>query len=302
MCGVTNSLKMGATDASFGGLRKSFSLLRVSKVGPCPRRSAPSCMSLNFISVAEFEDLSTPSTPTRTPNSGDSAWLFARTIAVEQRTNHNLRATSCSEITRSRPRGPTRSHSRTNKLLLLGSPAHSGRQVCDRLYRELFESAQAHLANSHGAFGSGTFGQPQQQPQTNSIFGGMAAPATASATPASGFGALLCHQRWDQRDLRLHTGGFGGGTGTFGGAKPAAGFGAFVGGTTTFGSGGTFGTTPSAPSGSGTTGTNLFGQPGSSTGTSTFGTSALFGASKPATTFGATSGKQKTSIPLPIPS
>ncbi|KAF7432733.1 hypothetical protein PC9H_004676 [Pleurotus ostreatus] len=133
------------------------------------------------------------------------------------------------------------------------------------------------FGNTGGAFGStGAFGQPQQQPQANPMFGNLGG-STNTASP-SGFGA------------------FGGGTNNnnnqttsaFGAPRPATGFGAFGGGTGTFGSTPAFGST-AAPAG--TSGTSLFGQPNNTTTAGgAFGSNTgLFGASKPATTgFGTT--------------
>ncbi|PPR02637.1 hypothetical protein CVT24_002120 [Panaeolus cyanescens] len=134
-----------------------------------------------------------------------------------------------------------------------------------------FGQPAAFGSTTNNAFGTtNTFGQPQQQPQVNPMFGNLGAPAAGTTT---GFGT------------------FGGGTtsttpSAFG-AKPNTGFGAFGGGgTSTFGSTGTtsaFGQ-PAQPQQT----TSVFGQPATTAPASAFGsTSSLFGGNKPA--FGATS-------------
>ncbi|KAJ7167699.1 nucleoporin autopeptidase-domain-containing protein, partial [Mycena filopes] len=119
------------------------------------------------------------------------------------------------------------------------------------------------------AFGGGTtgaFGQTQQQPQANPMFGNLGA---STSNPSGAFGGTSTQQTNAVNPM-------------FGGAKPAAGFGAFGGGGNNAfggGGGGAFGQTNAAPT------TTAFGQPAN---TSAFGqpTNPMFG--KPATTaFGA---------------
>jgi nuclear pore complex protein Nup98-Nup96 len=107
---------------------------------------------------------------------------------------------------------------------------------------------------------------------------------------ASPFGASLSLFLYNLY-LFQQTGAFGASNTTantsnslFGGAKPATGFGAFGGGTTsTFGSGGVFGQNTSTTPG---TSTGLFGQPASTT---TFGAGGTSLFNKPATSgFGST--------------
>ncbi|KAI0711054.1 nucleoporin autopeptidase-domain-containing protein [Cerioporus squamosus] len=116
------------------------------------------------------------------------------------------------------------------------------------------------------------------------MFGNLGGTGTGTGTTGTGFGGAF--------------GANASGGGAFGAPKPATGFGAFGGGTSTFGSntgtsafggGGTgaFGSTANAGAGTGT-GTGLFGsQP--STSTNAFGGGGMFGQPKPATgAFGAT--------------
>ncbi|KAF7981731.1 hypothetical protein HWV62_32335 [Athelia sp. TMB] len=131
------------------------------------------------------------------------------------------------------------------------------------------------------AFGSGgAFGQTQQQqPQANPMFGNVnPTPSTSGTT--GGFGAFA--------NNNANQGATSGGL--FGAPKPATGFGAFGGGTTsTFGNAGggsAFGSTANA--GNNTTGGGLFGQPAATNTTGAFGSGGgLFGQNKPATAFGA---------------
>ncbi|KAH7926776.1 hypothetical protein BV22DRAFT_1111472 [Leucogyrophana mollusca] len=136
---------------------------------------------------------------------------------------------------------------------------------------------QPNTFGSGGAFGAttGAFGQPQQQqPQANPMFGGL---GTAGNSGNSAFGAF--GQNTAQQPAANNS--------VFGAPKPATGFGAFGGGTSTFGTGGAFGATNNN-AGTSATGGGLFGT--SSTNTNTggaFGT-GLFGQNKAATGFGTT--------------
>ena len=126
------------------------------------------------------------------------------------------------------------------------------------------------------------------------MFGNLAG-GTSASTGNTGFGTRLASRNPNPTDLTAQPGAFGSGAstqstpgfGAFGSAKPATGFGAFGGGGSTFGGGGTFGQ-PST-SQTGTTSTNIFGQPSSNT--SAFGSGGGIFGTKPASTFGSTAGK-----------
>ncbi|KAJ3775689.1 nucleoporin autopeptidase-domain-containing protein [Lentinula raphanica] len=123
-------------------------------------------------------------------------------------------------------------------------------------------------------FGSstGAFGQPQQQPQANPMFGGLGG---SNNTGGSGFGAF----GGATNQASTNTGS------AFGSTKPATGFGAFGGG----GGTGAFGTGTSTFGNAGQTTTNAFSQPA---GTSAFGGGtggSIFGQPKATTSaFGTT--------------
>ncbi|KAJ3985756.1 nucleoporin autopeptidase-domain-containing protein [Lentinula detonsa] len=128
------------------------------------------------------------------------------------------------------------------------------------------------------AFGStgfgastGAFGQPQQQPQANPMFGGLGGTSNTGTGAFGAFGGA-------NNQASSNT------SSVFGTAKPATGFGAFGGGgTSAFGGGGT-----SAFGNTGQTTTNTFGQPAT---TSAFGGGtggSIFGQPKTNSAFGTT--------------
>ncbi|KAJ3928055.1 MAG: nucleoporin autopeptidase-domain-containing protein [Lentinula lateritia] len=126
-------------------------------------------------------------------------------------------------------------------------------------------------------FGSstGTFGQPQQQPQANPMFGGLGGTSNTGTGAFGAFGGATNQASTNSGSV-------------FGAPKPATGFGAFGGGgTSSFGGGGT-----SAFGNTGQNTTSAFGQPantgafGGGTGGSIFGqpkTTSAFGTSTTAT-------------------